>query len=177
MSGKPPLLFREEQRFRQPRIWVLLAILPVGFTLLLIWQVVLGHPAGRHPMSNSQVIGWTVFLWLVYLRLITIKLVTIVVPGKAEPGKLSVSLRGLWTIRRIPLAEVGKTEVVSYAPAADYGGYGIRLTRRGKAYIASGDRGVRFTLLKGGRVLVGSQRPEELAEAIAAACHRESPDQ
>jgi hypothetical protein len=170
MSRKPPLLFREEQRFRQPRIWVLLAILPVGFTLLLIWQVVLGHQAGQHPMSNGQVIGWTVFLWLVYLRLITITLVTIV-----EPGKLYISLRGLWTVRGIPLAEVGKTEVITYAPVADYGGYGIRLTRRGKAYIAGGDRGVRLTLLKGARVLVGSQRPDELAQAIAAQSHQQGP--
>jgi hypothetical protein len=163
MSRTPRVLFREEQRFRQPSVRILPAILPAGFTLLLIWQVVLGHPAGPHPMGNGDVIGWTIFLWLVYLRLITIKLVTTV-----EPGRVSVSLRGLWRLRKIALTEVAKSEAVTYSPA-DYGGYGIRLTKHGKAYIASGGRGVRLTLANGGKVLVGSQRADELAQAIAAA--------
>jgi hypothetical protein len=163
MRDRAHVLFREEQRFRQLSIRLLPAILPAGFTLLLIWQVVLGHSAGPQPMANGDVIGWTIFLWLIYLRLVTIKLVTTV-----EPGKLSISLRGLWTIRRIPLADVGKAEAVTYS-AADYGGYGIRLTKYGKAYIASSDWGVQLTLAKGGKVLVGSQRAEELAKAIAAA--------
>lgn len=149
---------------RQPRIRALTAILPTAFTLLLIWQVVLGHKIGEHPMSSGNVIGWAIFLWLVYLRLITTKMVT-----RVEPGRLSVSMRGLWTLRKISLNEVGKTEVVSYRPVEDYGGYGVRLTKRGRAYIAGGDRGVRLTFTKGGKVLIGSQRPEELAKAIAAA--------
>ena len=48
---------------------------------LLIWQVILGHPWGEHPMSNANVIGWTVFLWLIYFRLITVRLVTEVRKG------------------------------------------------------------------------------------------------
>lgn len=160
---RPPL-FYEVQSIRQPRVWALVAILPAGFTLLLIWQVLLGHPAGPRPLPNSSVIGWTIFLWLVWLRLITIRLAT-----RVDPGKVSVSLRGLWKVRRIALAEVSGAEVVTYQPVEDYGGYGIRLTKRGRAYIASGDRGVRLTFAKGGRVLIGSQEPEKLAQAIAAA--------
>ena len=160
-------LFREEQGFRQGRIRAVLAILPGAFTILLIWQVVLGHVTGRHPLSNGNVIFWTVFLWLIYWRLITGKLVTTV-----EPGGLAVSFRGLWTVRRISFDEIAGVEVVTYDPIADYGGYGIRTTRRGKAYIAGGDRGVRLTLVKGGKVVVGSQRPAELLQAIETARQR-----
>ncbi len=164
MASKAAPLFREVQSIRQPRVWALLGILPAAFTLLLIWQVVLGHPAGPHPMPNANVTGWTIFLWLVWLRLITIKLAT-----KVQAGKLSISLRGLWTVRRIALPDVARTEVVTYRPVEDYGGYGIRLTKRGRAYIAHGDRGVRLIFGKGGRILIGSQQPEKLAQAIAAA--------
>jgi len=157
-------LFREDQAIRQPRVWGLVAILPAGFTLLLIWQVWLGHQTGPHPMTNSNVIGWTIFLWLIWLRLITVKLRTTV-----EPDRISIRLRGLWNVRRISAADVSKTEIVSYRAVEDYGGYGIRLTKRGRAYIASGDRGVRLTFAKGGKILIGSQHPEELAKAIAAA--------
>ncbi len=161
---RPGPIFREAQMIRQPRIWGLTAILSTAFTLLLIWQVVLGRRIGGHPMSNGNVIGWTVFLWLVYLRLITTKMVT-----KVERGKLAISMLGMWTLRKVSVKDIGKTEVVSYRPVEDYGGYGIRLTKRGRAYIASGERGVRITLAKGGKFLIGSQRPEELERAIAAA--------
>ena len=105
------------------------------------------------------------FLWLIYLRLITVKLVT-----EVHLGDLRLSMHGLWSIRKIPLAGIGSAEIVTYDPVKDYGGYGIRLSPRGRAYIASGNRGVRLTLMKGMKVPLGSQRPQELAQAIAAAC-------
>jgi hypothetical protein len=108
------------------------------------------------------VIGWTVFLWLLYLRLITLKLVT-----NVEAGRLTVSIGGLWSVRKISLAQIRNVEVVTYNPVIDYGGYGIRLARKGRAYIAAGDQGVRLTPAKGMKVLVGSQRPQELFKAIA----------
>lgn len=159
----PGPTFREAQTIRQPRIWAMTAILPMAFTLLLIWQVLLGHKVGQHPESNANVIGWTVFLWLIYLRLITTKLVT-----KVAAGKLKISMLGIWTLRKVALNEVGKAEVVAYRPVEDYGGYGVRLTKRGRAYIASGNRGVRVSFAKGGSILIGSQCPEQLAHAIAA---------
>jgi hypothetical protein len=129
--------------------------------VLLIWQVILGHPWGKQPASNASIIGWTLFLWLLYFRLVTVRLVTDV-----RPGELSVAMRGLWRERRIPLGEVKSARVVTYDPARDYGGYGIRTTPRGKAYIACGHRGVRIELAKGGVILIGSERPEELVAAI-----------
>jgi hypothetical protein len=153
--------FREEQIFRQRRVRILLAIPPAAMLVILIWQVILGHPWGTKPVSNASVIGWTVFLWLVYLRLVTVRLVTHV-----GPGEVTVGMRGLWRERHIPLNEIKTAKVVSYDAARDYGGYGIRMTWRGKAYIAGGDRGVRLELVKGGAVLIGSARPEELLAAI-----------
>jgi len=130
---------------------------------LLIWQVVLGHRWGKHPMSNANVIGWTIFLWAIYFRLITVRLVT-----EAHDGKLVIALRGFWRSRRIPLNEIRSVEAISYDPVRDYGGYGIRTGRFGKAYIAGGTRGVRMKLANGATVVVGSQRPEELAAILSS---------
>jgi len=163
MSRRPAPLFHEEQAFRQHKVLFLLAILPAGFLIVSIWQVALGHPLGTHPLSNGNVIGWTGFLWLLYLRLITLKLVT-----NVEAARLTVSIGGLWSVRKISLAQIRNVEVVTYDPAIDYGGYGIRLARKGRAYIAAGNQGVRLTPAKGMKVLVGSQRPQELFKAIAA---------
>jgi hypothetical protein len=160
MSGSASI-FHEEQRFRLTRQRVLLAIPPVGMSLLVLWQVILGHPWGKQPLSNGSVIGWTIFLWLVFLRLVTVRLVT-----EVRAGELAVAMRGLWRARRIPLGAIKSAKAISYDPERDYGGYGIRTTRRGTAYIAGGNRGVRLELAKSGTVLIGSERPEELVSAI-----------
>jgi hypothetical protein len=165
-------VFREFQRFPLRRIALALASPPCFMLGLLIWQVVLGHTWGKHPMSNGDIIGWTVFLWLIYLRLITVRLVT-----EVREGELTIALRGLWRLRRVPLDRIQSVEIITHDIARDYGGYGIRPTRGGKAYVASGGRAVRLTLDKAEKLVVGSQRPEELAAALSgrAAPPRSSP--
>ena len=162
MSRHAERLFYEEQIFRQRRTRLLLAVPPFLLLLLVIWQVVLGHPWGKHPMSNASLIGWAIFLWLVYLCLVRIRLVT-----ELGPSELLVSMRGLWRTRRIPVSDIKSVEVITFDPVRDFGGYGIRNTRNGTAFIAGGNDGVRLELAKGAKVLVGSERPKELAEAIS----------
>ena len=69
--------------------------------------------------------------------------------------------------RQIALREIASAEAVTYSPLADCGGWGIRGWGRNAALNARGSRGVQVALRDGRRVLVGSQRPEELAEALA----------
>ncbi len=114
-------------------------------------------------MSNANVIGWTIFLWLIYFRLITVRLVTDV-----HKGELVIAMRGLWRSRRVPLDRIQAVETITHDIARDYGGYGIRSTRDGKAYVAGGSRGVRVTLAGGEKLVVGSERPDELAAALRA---------
>jgi hypothetical protein len=128
---------------------------------LLIWQVLLGHAWGKHSMSNGDVIGWTVFLWLVYFRLITVRLVT-----EVRHGELIIAMRGLWRLRRVPLDHIQAVETITHDIARDYGGYGFRSIRGGKAYVAGGGRGVRVTLTEGEKLVVGSERPEELVSVL-----------
>ncbi|MBW8868301.1 MAG: hypothetical protein JF610_13410, partial [Acidobacteria bacterium] len=45
--------------------------------------------------------------------------------------------------------------------------WGLRFGRRGRAYSISGNRGVELTLADGRRVMIGSQRADELAAALA----------
>jgi len=68
--------------------------------------------------------------------------------------------------RRVALREIASAEAVTYSPLAEYGGWGIRGWGKNVALNARGNRGVRLTLQDGRRLLVGSQRPEELADAL-----------
>jgi hypothetical protein len=70
---------------------------------------------------------------------------------------------------RIPLSDIALAEAVQYAPVRDYGGWGIRGTRRRRALNARGTQGVLVTRNDGTTLLVGSQKPRELLEALAHA--------
>lgn len=161
MSGVAEPLFHEEQSLRRGRLLILTAIPPLVLSFLAIWQIGLGHSWGKQPMSNASIVGWTIFLWLIYLRLITVKLVT-----EVRPGEISVRMRGLWRSYSVALSAVKSARAVTFDPAHDWGGYGVRSSDRGRAFLAAGPRGVELELTKGGVVVVGSQRPDELARRI-----------
>jgi hypothetical protein len=69
----------------------------------------------------------------------------------------------------IPLAEVRQAEAVVYRPIAHYGGWGIRGFGKKRALNSRGNRGVLLTRSDGSTMLIGSQKPRELLEALARA--------
>ena len=85
-----------------------------------------------------------------------------------DDREVVVSLGALFPLyrRRIQLADIAAARADTYAPLAEYGGWGVRGWGRNVALNARGDRGVRLMLMDGRRVLVGSQRAEELAAAL-----------
>ena len=79
-----------------------------------------------------------------------------------------VRVKGLAVIdRRIAFADILSVEARRCKPLLEYGGWGFRIGPAGKAYDMRGDEGVQLVLKNGGRVLIGSGRARELAEAIA----------
>ncbi len=70
---------------------------------------------------------------------------------------------------RLPLADVRTAEVRNYNAVLEYGGWGLRFGWKGWAFNARGNRGVQLVMASGRRILIGSQRPEELLRAIEAA--------
>jgi hypothetical protein len=64
------------------------------------------------------------------------------------------------------MKDIKSAEVIAFDPVRDFGGYGIRATRHGTAYIAGRKEGVRLDLTTGETVVIGSQRAQGLADAI-----------
>ena len=161
MSDREPTFYSERQTVRQRYTGVLLALPPAAMLFITLRQVIWHKPWFNPPTSDGGLIFLTVLLVAVYFRLMTVKLVT-----ELHPGEIAVELRGMWRRSRIPLAEVRSVEAVSYNPARDFGGYGVRTTRAGRAYIARGNRAVRLVLANGERIWIGSQNAAELTGKI-----------
>ncbi|MCE5252662.1 MAG: DUF6141 family protein [Actinomycetia bacterium] len=165
-AGPSPVpLFREAQRFRQWFFYVPVAIVTAVVWWQFIQQIGLGRPVGEEPLPDW--LAWTLTIifglgfpaFAALVRLIT----------EVTPGELSIRLYP-FRATRIPLVEVGHAECREYSPMREYGGWGIRVGRlSGRAYNASGNQGVQLIMRDGRRILVGSQRPEQLLAALRAA--------
>jgi hypothetical protein len=161
--ARPPVIFHEEQPFRQRYGKMALATPPGALLFVTIRQLVWHHPWGNPPVSNGELVFLSVLLVLVYVRLITVRLVT-----DLRPAEIAVGLHGLWRRRTISLSQIRTARPVEYDPIRDFGGYGIRSGLRGQAYIADGTSAVELELQDGRKVLIGSRESARLAKQITA---------
>lgn len=160
-------LFREVQRIRQVWVLAIVALLAAVAWWSFILQIVLGRPFGTNPGPDWLI--WLVFVLCGFGVPALLFLARLVV--EVEPGGLRlhyVPFRNRW----IPREDLRAVEVVEYRPLRDWGGWGIRWwPGRGWAYTASGNHGVKLRLAGGRTLLVGSTRPEELADALTSLAH------
>jgi hypothetical protein len=163
-----PTAFHEEQRFRQPWLWLMLlgslGLVCVPLMVGLIQQLVLGEPWGAEPLSDRALasVGGATLLFSIALVVLfaRMRLVT-------EVRDDGVHVRfAPFTRRTIAFTDIEDLTVRTYRPLREFGGWGIRYGWRANAYNVSGNRGVQLALREGKPLLLGSQRPEALADAI-----------
>jgi hypothetical protein len=150
-------LFREEQYFDW-RVYALIASVEV-LTALGLLQ--------RNAWSMDLLLGLIIGTGLLlFLAVFLLRMTT-----EVTPSDVCVWFGWAPIYRRVvTLDGIKRVEPATFRPIADYGFWGIRSGRDGeRALIARGNRGVRLELADGSLLLIGSQRPEELAQAITTA--------
>jgi hypothetical protein len=149
--------FREEQRFEW--FWTAMFCVPaliVGYGLYRVAWL-------KQPLISGSllwpafVVSLVVAVWFLRLKMVT----------EVRDEGLFVDFVWLWPERTIPWDQIRSVEARTYRPIRDFGGWGVRWAARGIVYHARGNRGARLVLASGERVLIGSQRTDELARAIA----------
>jgi len=86
-----------------------------------------------------------------------------------EIGNEGISYR-MWPFhkksRLIAWSDIEHAEVRQYKPIREYGGWGIRIGLRGRAYNIKGNMGLQIRLTSGQNILLGTQRPDEIEEIL-----------
>jgi hypothetical protein len=147
-------LFREEQYFDW-RVYALIASVE-GLTALGLLH--------RNAWSSELILGLVIgTVLLMSLAIFMLRMTT-----EVTPTDVRVWFGGVPIYRRVvPLGDIRRIEPTSFRPIADYGFWGVRSSRDGeRALIARGTRGVRLELVDGSLLVIGSQRSEELAQAL-----------
>ncbi|UCC60180.1 MAG: hypothetical protein JSV02_10735 [Dehalococcoidia bacterium] len=163
------VLYRETQHFRQVWLWLLtLGISGITF-YAMVQQLILGTPFGDNPASDMVLIIIVIVFGFMFPVFFYIVNLTTEVRGD---GLYYRFFPFHLTFRKISGEDIRSCEARTYSPLREYGGGGIRWGAKGRAYNVGGNRGVQLELSNGSRILIGSQRSEELAEAIDMAIKR-----
>ena len=164
----PVTEFHEEQQFRQPWVWILLLAIAVClagmFAHGIYTQIYLGQPWGDRPMSNTALItsGAVSFIITAGLALLFYKLKLI-----TEVNSSGIYIRYYpFTRKTIPFEAIKSCKARTYRPIREFGGWGIRFSRKGNAWNVSGNKGVQLEFTESKAFLIGSQHAEQLAELI-----------
>ena len=157
-------LFTERQRFKQWWLWLIL----LGFNGLFLFgvfrQVIGEQQFGDKPMSNIGLLiatGLTIALTLLFINFrldTTIKRDGIYV--RFFPFHLK--------FKHYTWDSLTKSFVRQYSPLSEYGGWGLRLGLFGKgtAFNVSGDKGLELEFTDNKKLLIGTNKPEELTETL-----------
>ena len=164
-ENKQNPIYREVQRFRQVWIWVVVLAIAGLQWYAAVEQLLLKRPFGDNPMPDILL---AVYLVIFGIAMPTLFFFSQLVTEVRDDGIYIRFFPFHKAFRRIAFTEVKQCKVRIYHPIREYGGWGIRARCKGKAYNVSGNRGVQMELLNCNRLLIGSQRAEELLRAIQA---------
>lgn len=139
-----------------------MAVAAAAAWMTFILQVIISIDPESEPVSDSY--AWIVMLTVgVALPLLfAVTRLTIDV----NPERLRLSYRPFLS-KQLQPRDIVRAYPRSYHPVLEYGGWGVRWTPwRGWAYNVSGSDGVQLELASGRKLLIGSQNPKELHQAI-----------
>jgi hypothetical protein len=143
--------FTEEQRFI--RYWWFIslpAMIPLMFAIV-----------NRDEANASSGIIAISGVAVVMLLLTTLKLST-----RVDQHGISFSYFPLVRNTRIMWAEVLRASVHKTNPLFEYGGWGVRMFWRKKAYNVWGTKGLVIELKNGKHVMIGTNQPERLTDYL-----------
>jgi hypothetical protein len=156
------IYYKEEQKFRQWWLWLLLLIICGIWVWQFVQQIIVGVPFGNNPSPDFVLImtGTIPVAVIILFRLMTLE-------TNINDTGIYYRFRPFQRKPRVIKPEdIMNYDVKKYSPLRDYGGWGIRYGLKGKAYNVSGNQGVLFKLKNGKRFMIGTQNPVSIKAAM-----------
>lgn len=156
--------FIETQRFRQIWLWLLLisiSVILLNKSAVYLFQWFVSAQWGESN-NNWLSIAINFFSILAVLGLLSLLFFSRLKTTIDKDGVKVI----LWPLQNKPRFfhwdDIEEVFIRKYRPMDDYGGWGIKHGRKGKAYNISGNMGLQLFLKSGERLLIGTQKHVEL---------------
>jgi hypothetical protein len=166
------IYFKEKQRFNQIWIWILNVVMLGFFIFIVVMQAVFHKPVGKEEPE------WVLYIVMIIPLLMMILFYSIKL--ETEVRREGIHYRFypfIRSMRMIRWDEISRCYVRRYNPIREYGGWGYRTGGRkyGIAYNISGNQGLQIEFKNGKKLLLGTNKPRELEEALKRAAHHFTP--
>tara|TARA_B100000787_G_C16160947_1_gene281372 strand:- start:738 stop:1241 length:504 start_codon:yes stop_codon:yes gene_type:complete len=157
-------VFKEEQRFTQTWLIVLLAV-SIMIPIAIIVQEYLKE---NTKMTTNEFVLSLAGILVTVLFIFLFKLTTRI----DEKGIHYQFFPFHFSLKKITWSEINTAEVRSYDPIGEYGGWGIKggslwKKSKGKAINVSGDIGIQIVLKNNKKLLIGTQKETEVKRVLA----------
>jgi hypothetical protein len=155
-----PILFEEQQRFKQWWLWITLILINGLFILAIYRQLFLNEPFGNNPLSNGGlllVVGLTLLICLLFISFkLTTKITKEGIYVQFFPIHFKPQFYSFETMQKI--------NTRNYSALMEYGGWGIRqgFFGKGKALTTGGNEGLQLELKNGKKLLIGTRKTDEI---------------
>ncbi len=157
-------LFKEEQKFRQAWIIIIMVLAVVVWLYMIIRYIFIDELFQKEPGAAwTTLIAGIIPILVIYL-FVKMKLLT-VVDTNGVHCRFTILQRNFKSFTK---EDIQAYEIRQYKPISEYGGWGIRVGRgkRGSAYNVSGNIGLQLYLKNGKKFLIGTQQPESLSRSM-----------
>ena len=153
-------IFKEEQTYRGT--WLMYLILMLELPTLTLLSVVV-FTSESSDKTEGMIVLLAVFciMALVMGLIFNLKLET-----RIDDKGIHYKYFPFVKWRLIEKHQIRKVDVVSFSPLTDHGGWGIKGNKTTKAYTVIGDTGLTIDVGEKKKILIGTQKPKELAEFI-----------
>lgn len=146
-------LFVEKQKFNQWWLWMLMLAL-LG---LFCHKVFLYYTAPNNVELIDILIFGCIVISIIILFLI-LRLDTIIKKDGVYVRFFPIHIK----YRYFPWAELSKCYLRKYSPIMEFGGWGYRISLKGKAYTVSGNTGLQLIFINNKKLLIGTQKNKAL---------------
>ncbi len=166
MSEEKDLIFREVQTFGSWLRYLLVVLMAVS---IVIFAIALWETITNPETTNTFVPTLLSIIAMAIPIAVTILFFILKLETEVRSDGLYVRFYPMHIhFKKFTGQDLAEFYSRTYRPILEYGGWGIRcsFTGKGKAYNVSGNKGVQLVLTNGKKLLIGSQRPDELAAAI-----------
>jgi hypothetical protein len=163
MDKQPDILFREKQKFAA---WVHIINYTIFVFVIMTMYITYKTEAAKgnsfdkgdiFPLIIGTGLPVVLEILFVFLKLET----------EVRNDGLYVRLFPLHIqFKKLTPQDISEAYARKYKPIAEYGGWGIKGTLKNKVYNTQGNEGVQLVFKNGKKLLIGSQKPKELENAI-----------
>ena len=157
------VLFVERQKFNQWWVWLILFVVN-GLSIFSVCKHIIDEPQFGEKPGDIGLLIVTGMTLLFTVLLINCRLDTTIKKDGIYVRFFPFHLK----FKHYNWNSIIKSYVRQYSPLIEYGGWGLRfgIFGKGTAFNVSGNKGLQLEFLNHKRLLIGTNKPEELTETL-----------